>query len=211
MTGLRRSVGAVLLLLLSACRGGVERMVEQVESGDSAAIGDSATDTVQQLGYPQSQRGHLVARGVGGYSVDGSWPARAGMCEDPAMLELVAAQPGVGTIILLLLPAAQDRITTYPVRPVERAVPSPPAARMGMQLIDGRSANFFQAVDGAVEVHTFGERVGGRYRVTLWELSSRGQVEYAGVFEGIRIERLPEERCLEVKEEFERSRAPATG
>ena len=216
MTRVFRVVVAVAAVAVwAACGAGAgagappERTERQDETGDSVTMLVTArADTIELLEYPIPRRGHLVTHSAGDLTIEGSWRVRAGMCDDPAMLELVADESDVGTIILLVLPPDEgDRVTTYPVPPVERAVPPPPAARIGVQVFEGRSASFFQAIDGEVEVHTFGEWLGGRYLVTMWELTTGAEMQYAGVFEGIRIKPLSDEQCIATSEEFQRSRA----
>jgi hypothetical protein len=170
-------------------------VVEEVEP--------QANDSLVMPEYPDPQRGRLVARSAGLYELGGAWEARAGICEDPAMLELVAEQPGIGTLVLLQLPPAEERVTRYPVAIVESGPPQPPASQVGVQVFKASNAHAFQALEGDVEVYAFGERISGRYAVTLREISSDDRAMTAGVFEAVGIERLPDEQCQAVKEQYE--------
>ncbi len=121
------------------------------------------------------------------------------------MLEVVAEQPGVGTLVLLQLPQADSRLTRYPVTVVDVGAPAPPAAQVAVQLFQERAAYAYQALEGEVEVYGFDERISGRFAVTLREISSDESLRYAGVFHGIPIEVLPEEQCRQVQEALEPS------
>jgi hypothetical protein len=123
------------------------------------------------------------------------------------MLQVVAQEPGAGTLVLLQLPPADERVTTYPVALIEAGFPEPPASQVGVQLFVGRNSFAFQAMDGDVEVYAFGARVSGRYAVSLREIASSDTVLYAGVFHGIPIEPIPEDQCLAAKQAAEE--APA--
>lgn len=190
----------VVLLALAAC-GGKEESGER--EGDVAALESEdpiSVDTVPMPDFPEPRRGWLVASSAGAYDLRGEWQARAAICDDPPVLEVLADQPGFGTLILLQLPAPDARLTRYPIVVVDSGVPEPPAAQIGVQLFQDRSSHAFQGLSGEVEVYGFAERVSGRYAVTLREIQTDDEAKYAGVFDGIPIEPLPAEMCLAMKE-----------
>ncbi len=185
-----------LLALALACGGDEEQPPPQ----PVPAVGQStASDSIVMPAFPAPRRDYLVARSTGVYDLSGEWPARAAMCDDPAIMEILAQQPGVGTILLLRLPPAPERLAIYPITIADSGAPPPPAAQIGVQLFQGANAYAFQGLDGQVVLTGLGDRVSGRYQVTLREISSDGLAKYAGVFESVMLEALPEEQCEEWK------------
>jgi hypothetical protein len=157
-------------------------------------------DSLPMPAFPEPQRGRLVVRGAGPYMLDGAWPAVARMCDDPAMIQIIAQEPGIGTLVLLQLPPEGQRLTDYPVTIVEQGAPVAPASQVGVQLFEGGAASAFQAMEGQVSVYDFGSRVSGRFGVILRDISSGDGQKYAGVFESVPIEQIAVEDCLRVKE-----------
>jgi hypothetical protein len=205
-----RRLGVVLGLtagLLAACGGEAEEQQAAPESADFLDE-DAPVPPLEMPDYPVQQRGRLVGRAAGPYEIDGAWEARAGICEDPPMLQVVAQEPGTGTLVLLQLPPEGERVTSYPVALIETGFPEAPASQIGVQLFVGRNSYAFQAMEGDVEVYAFGERVSGRYAVSLREIGSGDTALYAGVFHAVPIEPIPEEQCLAAKEAAQQA-APA--
>lgn len=160
-------------------------------------------DSLPMPAFPEPQRGRLVVRGAGPYMLDGAWPAVARMCDDPAMMQVIAQEPGIGTLVLLQLPPDGQRLADYPVTIVEQGAPVAPASQVGVQLFQGGAASAFQGMEGQVSVYDFGSRVSGRFAVILRDISSGDRQKYAGVFESVPIEQIAVEDCLRVKEAME--------
>ncbi|MDH3290350.1 MAG: hypothetical protein OEO20_01130 [Gemmatimonadota bacterium] len=188
-----------LLALVLACVGDEEQPPPQPLPVEGQS---TAPDSIVMPAFPASRRGYLVARSSGVYELSGEWPARAGMCEDPAVMEVLAQQPGVGTIVLLRLPPPPERLAIYPIAIVDSGAPPPPAAQIGVQLFQGANAYAFQGLEGQVVLTGMSDRVSGRYEVTLREISSNGLAKYAGVFESVMLETLPDAQCDEWKREL---------
>lgn len=191
---------SILLLGLAACGGKEE---DGAQEGDVAALereGPVTVDTIPMPDYPEPRRGWLVARSAGAFELGGEWQARAAICDDPAVLEVLAEQPGFGTLILLQLPAPDARLARYPITVVDSGAPEPPAAQIGVQLFQDRNAHAFQGLSGEVEIYGFAERVSGRYAVVLREIQTDDEVKFAGVFDGIPVEPLPADMCSAMKE-----------
>jgi hypothetical protein len=160
-------------------------------------------DSLPMPDFPEPQRGRLVVRGAGSYMLDGAWEAVARMCDDPPMMQVVAQEPGIGTLVLLQLPPESGRLTDYPVTIVEQGAPPAPASQVGVQIFQGGAASAFQAMEGQVSVYGFDDRISGRFAVILREISSGDGQKYAGVFENVPIEPIAVEDCLRVKEAME--------
>ncbi len=182
--------------VVSACGGENARPEPGLRVAEETA--PASSDSLTMPGIPEPRRRYLTAVSDGPYLLDGSWEAVAGMCQDPPMLEVVGQQPGIGTLVLLQLPPAGQRVTRYPIRIVERGAPEPPAAQVGVQVFRDR-AIAFQATDGEVEIYGFDTRVSGRFRVTLREIGSGDSAKYAGVFHEVAVGPLPEEQCEAAK------------
>ncbi len=190
----RQLVTGSLIALALACGGDDQQTLPPpVETGEQSTLSDS----IRMPAFPEARRGFLVTRSAGAYDLSGAWPARAGMCADPAVMQVLAQQPGVGTIVLLRLPDPAQRLTTYPITIVESGTPSPPAAQMGVQIFQGASAYAFQGLEGQVLLTGISDRVSGRYQVTLREITTNDLAKYSGVFESVMVEQLPTEQCDE--------------
>lgn len=200
MTIVRALSGCILLLSLLACGerqdgGEQEAALATLDSEDPVTL-----DSVPMPDYPDPRRGWLVANSAGPYPLRGEWPARAATCDDPPVLEVLAEQPGFGTLILLQLPAPDSRMTRYPIVVVDSGAPEPPAAQIGVQRFEGRNSYAFQGLAGEVELYGLADRVSGRYAVTLREIQTDNEAKYVGVFEGIPLQALPPEQCQAMKE-----------
>jgi hypothetical protein len=202
-------VGTVLLLtVLGACGGGAP--AEEAETPEPVPVDEelpgqepAATvpiESIPEPEYPDERRNFLVATSAGGNrDLSGAWEARAAICDDPAVLQILAEQPGFGALLLFQLPQA-DRVGTYPIAFAESGAPEPPAAQVGVQLFQAGSAFAYQAADGQIEVTGMGERVSGRFRVTLREITSEEHLRYVGVFDNVVVAPLPEAQCRAMKE-----------
>lgn len=191
-----RGIWGVLLWVV-AC-GGSETSPQSTEIDlDSVRsemeTGDYRTRTPTP---PRPRRGHLSAEALGIYDVEGIWPASAGRCEEPRILELMASSEGVATMLLLFLPPEPDSVVgTYRVVTVEDR-PEPRTARVGLMLMRGRKGFAFRGIDGEVELTGLDGRVSGRFRVTTVDEPTLAEVlEYAGVFSRIPVGLLSDSEC----------------
>ncbi len=197
-------------LLVAACAG--EQQTE--DPGQELVSDDSETPPAAQPlppmpGFPQPKSGVLNATSAGAHSIEGMWPAQAGLCDDPGTLQVLSEVPGTGTLVLMQL-GEGSRIGTYPIAIADSGVPSPPAAQVGVQLFREAEAFAFQATEGDVEIYGFSDNVSGRFAVTLREIQSNTNVQYAGVFAGVPIEHLPSDYCELLKTAMQEAR-PAAG
>ena len=126
------------------------------------------------------------------------------------MLEVIGRQPGMGVLVLLQLPPAGERVTSYPVTLVEEGAPTPPASQMAVQLFEGSTGRAFQGMEGSIDVYRYDARVSARFAVTLREIASDDVQKYAGVFHEIRVARLPQEQCAQIKAALEASDSATT-
>ena len=161
--------------------------------------------------FPAQQRGRMVAVSTGapgGEEINGSWEAGAAMCEDPPMMQVMGGEPGIGTLVLLQLPPAGERMARYPIVIVDSGPPPAPAAQIGVQLFRGPASYAYQAMEGEVEVYGYGDRVSARFAVSLREIQSNDTVLYAGVFHGVGLQPLPLEQCQAAKAALEELDVP---
>ncbi|MBI4421644.1 MAG: hypothetical protein HY560_12535 [Gemmatimonadetes bacterium] len=188
----------MLVLALVACRGQAERSTAAATSSPPPTPPDApALELPPMPPYPEAGRGRLVAQSAGPAGTEeikGDWAARAGTCEQPAMLQVVAQEPGTGTILLLALPAG-DRVDSYPVTTVSSGLPTPPAAQVAVQLFRRTGTFAYQAMEGSVDLYAFEKVASGRFAVTLREITTNTRLLYAGAFREIPVERLDAERC----------------
>lgn len=186
------TVTAATMLACESDAGGgtaAETAVEPVEP-------DTPDTVVVVPEYPAPRRGSFVAVVDGQYPLGGSWEARAGLCDDPPMLQLTAGGADLGVIVLLHVPGADTaRETSYPVSAPDSAWPVAPAAQIGLQVYHDRELHTFRGDSGMVEVYRFGDRVSARLEAALRETGGRARVGYAAVFERVPVTPLGPERC----------------
>src|SRR5262249_18300616 len=112
----------------------------------------------------------LAAQSAGGeLDIRGEWPAEAGICDQPPMLQVVAQVKGAGTIVLLSLPAG-NRVTSYPVKlrlPGQQGIPEAPASQVGVQMFRPQGPVAYQGAEGSVDIYGYAKTVSGRFAVTL--------------------------------------------
>ena len=215
-----RTLPTVLLIsgfaLASAC-GGESRDDEEAPSltemlqNNMLDEDPPPPESLEMPDFPPQQRGRLVAASAGapgGEEINGSWEADAAMCEDPPMMQVMAGEPGIGTLVLLQLPPAGERVAHYPIVIVDSGPPPAPAAQVGVQLFRGPASYAYQAMEGEVEVYSFGDRVSARFAVRLRDIQSDDTVLYAGVFHGVGLEPLPLEQCQDAKAALEELDVP---
>lgn len=190
----------VAALLAAACGGGgADRPQPPADSLEEEAAA-AAPDTVlpDMPAIPERRGGWMTGTAAGALEFEDAWQARAGRCVRPAMLLVLAEDPGrSGGSVLLELPVAGDPVVTYPVRVADSAgVPTPPAAQLGFQFFEGQRADAYQAADGEVRVYALDERhVSGEFQVTVRHITTEARARIAGVFHNVDVEPLPPDWC----------------
>lgn len=182
------AVVGVTVLVSAACGSGAER--------DDAAPADSVVvrDTLVMPAYPDAEAGRLVTRSDGRDTLVGSWRARAGVCAEPELLQLIADEGEIGTIVLVHRPDGGSWETGYPVRAPDSTLAAG-TGRLGVQVFRHRRAVALQAVAGSVVVERAPPALDGRFAVTLRNVTTFDSVLYAGVFQGISVDSLPAGLC----------------
>jgi hypothetical protein len=194
----RPAVLLAVLALACADRTPPPDAAEQATPTDSLA-GESDTALVlpPMPDHPGGRAGQLTVRAVGAFELDRAWPARAGRCVRPAMVLILAEEPGSGASVLLQLPASSDLTGPYPVKLADSAgMPAAPASQLGFQFFEMNTAEAYQAADGDVEVRELTDRrISGRFAVTLRHLINNQAALVAGTFQQVAVEPLPPDWC----------------
>ncbi|HEX9631924.1 MAG TPA: hypothetical protein VGA02_05615 [Gemmatimonadales bacterium] len=170
----------------------------QMATADSLAeMAEAVPEPPPMPDHPGGRSGQLTARAVGAFELDRGWPARAGRCARPAMVVILAEEPGSGASILLQLPASSDLTGPYPVKLADSlGVPAPPASQLGFQFFEMNAADAYQAADGEVEVRELTDRrVTGRFTVTMRHVINDQIARVAGTFQQVAVEPLPPDWC----------------
>jgi hypothetical protein len=188
----------VTCLLAAACAGDQEEPQPDAPADTIAAVQEEEPvpfDSIPIPEYPEARRGRLVAVSAGPVDLSGSWEGQAGICATLGVLQVLAEQPGRGTLMLFQMPD-DGRVTTYPITIVEDGVPVPPMAQVGVQIMDESGTFAFQGAEGEIHLDDLedGEAT-GRIAATLREITSDERVRYAGVFSRIPVTALPQEYC----------------
>lgn len=192
---------AAMTLILAGC-GSAPGTDAASERGGASSLERSAptsSDSIEMPAYPAPERGHLVTLSAGAFDLGGDWSATAGVCAEPPLLQVVATAAGIGAIILVQLPDSGNPVMTYPIQLVDSGLPKPPAAQIGVQMLQ-EGASGFQAHAGSVVVQDLGRHATGRFAVTLRETRAERSVKYAGVFDRIPVESLPPDECRRARE-----------
>lgn len=180
-------------------------------SGTTKAAGGNPPSGVAAMpDFPAASPGvmHLASAAPG--TLTSAAPAKAGLCEQPAVLLVQSNQAGVGALLVLALPAAAARVGRYPVSysmtgPAK--LPAAPAAQLAIQQVTQQGVLGFQALEGNVELYGLGAKVSGRFQVTLREINSERLERVAGTFSEVPVEVQPRAYC----ERFAESAAPQGG
>ena len=144
---------------------------------------------------PEPRRRFLVATSAGSQDLSGEWEARAAICDDLGVLQVLADTPGFGTLLLFQMLGAGERVGVYPISHAETGAPEPPASQIGVQLFRDGDAFAYQGDEGEVELTAVDERVTGRFAVTLREITTDERVRFTGIFDRVPVESLPQEQC----------------
>ena len=132
-----------LLLVTVACGDRTPPPDETAQAADLDSLEDAieAEPALPPMpDYPRADAGQLRARAVGAFELDRGWPARAGRCANPAMVLVIAEEPGSGASVLLQLPSG-GLTGLYPVKLADSAgMPLPPASQVGVQFFEASAA-----------------------------------------------------------------------
>lgn len=199
-----RQLTAAALVLLAAChKSGNEVAARPSDSVRTPAPAETTLTTAPvdttlppMPDYPKPTTGKLAMRSVGDLELDGALPAHAGRCRQPSMIEVLAQDPVGGVLVLLAVPDTGPVTGTYPVSFATTGAPTPPASQVAVQRLDAKqAAASYQALAGTVEVTAFGKEISGRFKVTLRDINTEAQSQYAAVFRGVPIRDLDADWC----------------
>lgn len=150
---------------------------------------------VEMPEHPAPVRGRLVGRVVGVVEFDPSWPARAGRCAEPPMLQLLAEGPDGGVLVLLMLPEEGSAQGEYEVMQPQASQHDEWQAAVALQHLATGRVNELQAHSGKVEVERADATLRGRFTVTMRHLRSAETAAFAAAFDAVPIEELPQDEC----------------
>ncbi len=174
-------------------------------AGD-APVGDEAVDeNVQEEivpvdltmpEYPPTQAGRVVAQSV---SEDletrfvGNWPAEAGRCQEPTVIQIVARSDSAGVIVFI---GPSDSIVgEYDVYEGRFDVPDTLVARVAVQVYSAPTRpQGLRGVHGTVEVRRADSVVAGRLAVQLIDDRFQDTVLMAASFD-VPLRNAPESWC----------------
>ena len=171
-----------------------------------APVGDEAVDeNVQEEivpvdltmpEYPPKQAGRVVAQSV---SEDletrfvGNWPAEAGRCQEPTVIQIVARSDSAGVIVFI--GPSDSTVGEYDVSVGRFDVPDTLAARVAVQLYNSRVRPLgLRGVSGTVEVRRADAVIAGRLAVRLIDDRSQDTVLMAASFD-VPLRNAPESWC----------------
>jgi hypothetical protein len=191
----------VLAILALGCRDRTPPpdAVEQGAVADSLDEAAVEAELPPMPDFPSGRSGQVTARAVGAFALDRGWPAHAGRCARPAMVVIIAQEPGSGVSLLLQLPDADDLTGRYPVRLADSAgMLTPPAAQLGFQFFESGAADAYQAAEGEVDVRELTDRrVSGRFAVTARHIVNNRLANVAGAFQQVEVEALSLDWCAD--------------
>ena len=197
---MNRGVGPTLVvcLLVGACGAEQDEALPETET-DAVAVEVETEplpfDSIPVPDYPEARRGSLVAVSAGSVDISGSWPGRAAICDSLGMLQILAEEPGRGTLILLQMPEG-NRATTYPIAIVDEGPPEPPAAQIGVQILGDGGTYAFQGAEGDIHLDSLQDgKASGRIATILREITSDEPLHYVGVFSRVPVVPLSQEYC----------------
>ena len=146
--------------------------------------------------YPPEQAGRVVARSVS-QTIEtrlvGNWPAEAGRCQEPTVIQIVARSDSAG-VIVFIGPSASI-VGKYDVYEGRFDVPDTLAARVAAQVYSSRTRPLsLRGVSGTVEVRRADSVVAGRFAVQLIDDRFQDTVLMAASFDAP-LRNAPESWC----------------
>ena len=183
----------VLLATFLGCAGDAPAEDEAV---DENVQEDFALVDLTMPEYPAAQAGRFIAQSVAQDPEDrlgGDWPAEAGRCQEPTVIQIVARSDSAGVIVFI---GPSDSILgEYDVYEGRSDVPDSLAARVGLQTYSPRARQRgLYGVGGTVEVHRADSVVAGRLAVKLLEDRFQDTVLMAASFDAP-LRNAPESWC----------------
>ena len=183
----------VLLAAVVGCAG--DAPVED-EAVDESVQEEVVPVDLTMPEYPAAQTGRVVAQSVSQTPETqfvGNWPAEAGRCQEPSVIQIVARNDSVGVIVFI---GPSDSIVgEYDVYEGRSDVPDTLTARVALQVYSSRSRSMgLRGVGGAVEVLRADSVVAGRLAVQLIEDRSHDTVLMAASFNAP-LRHAPESWC----------------
>ncbi len=186
----------IVALCLTSCAGS-----DSESDSTDAVVGQADSGLAEMPRYPQATGGRLVAVSAGNGDLSGQAAARAGRCEEPSMVQIVAEDVDESSgeswgVLLLLQVPDEERIGEYPVAIVESGFPEPPAAQIAVQVISSGRIEAFQGSTGSAEIYALDDIISGRFAITVRNINNQDLIQMAGSFRAIEILELPAESCL---------------
>ncbi len=183
----------VLLATVLGCAGDAPAEDEAV---DENIREDVALVDLTMPEYPAAQAGRFVAQSASQSPADqlgGNWPAEAGRCQEPTVIQIVARSDSAGVIVFI---GPSDSIVgEYDVYEGRSDVPDSLAARVALQTYSSRDRlRGLYGVGGTVEVQRADSVVAGRLAVQLLEDRFEDTVLMAASFDAP-LRNAPESWC----------------
>ncbi len=146
--------------------------------------------------YPPEQAGRVVAKSVSQTletQLVGNWPAEAGRCQEPTVIQIVARSDSAGVIVFI---GPSDSIVgEYDVYEGRFDVPDTLAARVAVQVYSSRTRPLsLRGVRGTVEVRRADSVIAGRLAVQLIDDRFQDTVLMAASFDAA-LGNAPESWC----------------
>ncbi len=146
--------------------------------------------------YPREQAGRVVVQSVSQTletRIVGNWPAEAGRCQQPTVIQIVARSDSAGVIVFI---GPSDSIVgEYNVYEGRFDVPDTLAARVALQVYSSRPRPLgLRGVSGTVEVRRADSVVAGRLAVHLIDERFQDAVLMAASFDAP-LRNAPESWC----------------
>ena len=205
-----RGILSGLLIGIVAC-GGEGQLEDIFVRSDSTNDPTSLSDLPPSPHLPASRRGYLVAASAGDFKLGGEWKSQANLCKDIGLLEIEAAIPGTGTLILLSL-KAESALGSYEVVGADKEAPEPGEARIGVQAFRGKQLAYaFQAGSGTLKISSFDSEVRGEFTSVVREVETDILTHYVGVFDRIPIVEPTASYCEQVEKSFAREADTSSG
>ena len=191
-----RGVWITVLVMCGACGSGAEPDRQPALLEDADEVWEAVdSDSVAMPAFPAARRGRLVVASDGAFKLDGRWAARADVCADPPMFQLIAKDDTVGVIVLVALADSGDGTGLYEAGQPDDETGTQAPARVGIQLFQRQGAFAFRAVEGQVTLESLDRRTSGRMQVVMREVMREADVAVAAVFDAIPVTSLSAEEC----------------
>lgn len=210
MTGnaARAVLGAAMLV--AACGGGDAR--DAAGADTMRSIEPALAQHPEPPAPPPARSGQVAGLSAGEIAIEGAWPATAGACEDPALLQVLVDRPDIGVLVLVRFSPAGAGAGVYPLGPLEDGgLPPPGGARVAVQILEDPDPIGLFAVSGEVELTRVGRRASGGVSGVFVDAGSQRQVGFSASFADIPSHQLPHEECRLAATAADTTAPPDTG